>query len=109
MRKEAEIEAAAQRLENHGHRKEADEVRETKPVPVVETLPDAPSLNGVSLSKRLTFEITDEEKIPRRFLSVDNVKIRAHIKEIKDKIIGNESLDIPGIRIYYEDSVSARS
>jgi len=106
LQKEAEVEAEAQRFENSGFLKEADEIRETKPVPIIETLPDAPSLDGVSISKRLTFEITDEEKVPRRFLSIDTVKIRAYIREHKEEAIGH---DIPGIRIYYEDSVSARA
>jgi len=106
MRKEAEIEAEAQRFENHGHRKEAAEIRDTKPLPVIENLPDAPSLNGISISKNLTFEITNEAQVPRRFLSIDMVKIRAYIREHKEAAIAH---DIPGIRVYYEDSVRARS
>lgn len=113
LRKEAEIEAAAQRLENHGHRKEADEVRETKPVPVVETLPDAPSLNGISLSKRLKYDVINFGEVPGNFLNpnweeyfhkmIDSKAVTAYIKE------HGKGTQIPGLRIYYEDSVSARA
>lgn len=112
LRKEAEIEAAAQRLENHGHRKEADEVRETKPVPVVETLPDASSLNGISLSRRLKYAVEDISRVPKQLLKedwekyfyemIDSKAVTAYIKE-------HGKPQIPGLIIYYEDSVSARS
>lgn len=116
LRKEAEIEAEAQRFENHGHRKEADEIRETKPAPVVETLPDAPSLNGVSISKLLKWEETDLSKIDRKFLMIDKSKVNEFIKENREKILNSLNspdrfppVDVLGIRFYLEDSVSARS
>ncbi len=106
LQEEAEIEAEAQRFENAGYIKEAEEIREKKPEQEVTVLPDEASLKGISVKKIWDFEILDEEKIPRRFLSVDSTKIREYIKEVKDKILGNESLDIPGIRIYARDSVA---
>ena len=104
LKKQAEIEANAQRFENHGHHKEAEEIREQYVEPEIVKVPDAPSLNGVSVSKILTFEVTDESLLPRLFLSVDKVKIRAYIREHKEKAM---DLTIPGLRIYYEDSVRA--
>ena len=103
LQKEAEIEAQAQRLENHGHRREAEEVRETKPTPVVETLPDAPSLNGISISRILKWEVSDFNQVPRLYLMVDSSKVGAAVRANKGEI------EIPGIRIYKEDSVSARA
>lgn len=106
LREAAKIEAEAQKFENHGHHKEAEEIRETISAPVTKTLPDAPSLNGISVRKILTFEITDESMVPDRFKSIDTTKIRAYLREHKEKAIEH---DIPGIRIFYEDSVAARS
>ena len=106
LREAAEIEADAQRFENHGHHKEAKEIRETITAPVAETLPDAPSLNGISVRKILTFEITDEALVPDKFKSIDTTKIRTYLREHKEKAIEH---DIPGIRIFYEDSVAAKS
>lgn len=106
LKKQAEIEANAQRFENHGHHREAEEIREKYVEPEIVKVPDAPSLNGIHLTKRLTFEIIDESLLPRLFLSVDKVKIRAYIKEHKEKAMG---LTIPGLRIFYETSVSAKS
>ncbi len=106
LQKQADIEAEAQRFENHGYREEAKEIRAKQPDHETVIVPDAPSLNGVQIRKNLTFEITDMSKVPDRFKSIDMKKIRAYIREHKEKAIEH---DIPGIRIYYEDSVAASS
>lgn len=107
LRKQAEIEAEAQRFENEGYFEEAEEIRaqesETTDAAIV---PDAPSLNGISVRRILDFEIIDEEKIPRRFLSVDSKKIREYLREHKEKAL---DLDIPGIKVFYRDSVASRA
>lgn len=46
-----------------------------------------------------TFEITGENEIPRAFLSIDEKKIRAAIKD--------GVRDIPGVRIYQETTIAA--
>jgi hypothetical protein len=60
-----------------------------------------PKVQGVSMSKRWTFKIDDEAKIPREYLSVDLIKIGAVVRALKDQA------KIPGIRIYAEDVVMA--
>lgn len=60
-----------------------------------------PKVQGVSMSKRWTFKIDDETKIPREYLSVDLIKIGAVVRALKDQA------KIPGIRIYAEDVVMA--
>lgn len=103
LKEAAKIEAEAQRFENHGHHKEAEEIRETIPAPVIETLPDAPSLNGISVRKILKWEVSDFSQVPRIYLMIDSAKVGAAVRTSKGEI------EIPGIRIYFEDSVSARS
>lgn len=53
-----------------------------------------------TVKKTWTFKIVDENQIPRQFLTIDAVKIRAAIKE-GERLIG-------GIEIYQEENLSIR-
>jgi ribosomal protein S2 len=48
---------------------------------------------------RLTFEVTDESKVPREYLIVDDRKIRQAIKE-------NKKVKIDGVRIYEKETLT---
>jgi len=54
----------------------------------------------------LTFEILDEKLIPREYLSIDERKIRAAVKEMKDN---DEIKEIPGVRIYKDFDIRSRT
>ena len=54
----------------------------------------------VSTSKRWTFEVTDESKVPRDYLAINSAAITAAIR--------NGEREIPGIKIFQKTSVSVR-
>lgn len=55
--------------------------------------------NKVTGARRVwTFEVTDEAKVPREFLSVDEKKIRQAVRE--------GAREIPGVRIFQETSIA---
>lgn len=110
LQAETEVEAEAQRFENAGYIKEAEEIRETKPEPDVAVLPDAPSLNGISIRKILKYKVLDIRLVPKELLKknwqeylyemIDSMAVTKYVKEHKGK------MDIPGLIVYYEDSVA---
>lgn len=51
--------------------------------------------------KTWTFEITDESKVPRDFLVIDDKKIRAAVRE--------GIREIPGVRIFEEETMAIRT
>lgn len=53
-----------------------------------------------SLTKRWTFTVEDKANVPMRYLMVDEVSVRADIAG------ANGIHDIPGLRIYEEESIS---
>ena len=60
------------------------------------------SMSGtVSLKKVWTFEIEDENAIPKRFWSVDESKIK--------KAMSEGARELPGIKIFQKTQVSSRS
>lgn len=77
-----------------------EEIPEIAPATVI---PDAPKLNGTSIKKIWKWEIADGSKIPRVYLIPNDTLITRIVKERKDET------EIPGIRVFTEDSVSVRS
>lgn len=69
------------------------------PPPVVEKM--TPKVEGVSFTKVWKFEVTHPNMIPREYLSIDTVKIGGVVRATKGAI------QIPGVRIWAEDSVRA--
>ena len=61
----------------------------------VEALPEVPTKNVVQPWK---FEVTDEDKVPRKFCSPDDKKIRALIKALG----GDAAAQLPGVRVYQD-------
>lgn len=57
---------------------------------------------GVSTRQNWKYEITDASLIPREYLVVDDKKIGGVVRAMKG------DTDIPGIRVYPEDTVAAR-
>lgn len=63
----------------------------------------APKAAGISYRTVWKFRITDEAQIPRKFLNVDETKIRKVVKALE------ADADIPGVEIYSEKEIAARS
>ena len=63
---------------------------DTSLVPEIKT---APKVKGISYVKRWTFEVTEIEKVPAKYMMVDEAKVNQDIKTHKGKI------SIPGIRV----------
>jgi hypothetical protein len=59
-------------------------------------------------TKVWNFKITNENEIPRDFLSVDSAKIRAFMKEVNLEEIGKTIHPIKGIEFYQETRMSLR-
>ena len=87
---------------NHGNQEEAEAIIlapiQAPPIVVPKTVP---KVQGVSFSKIWKFRIVDANKIPREYLCPDEVKIGGVVRATKGTI------QISGIEIYPEDSVSA--
>ena len=60
--------------------------------------PQAPT--GTSVRKTWVFEVEDPAKVPREFLTVDDVKVRQAMEAQ-----GPENTTIPGIKIYQESKI----
>jgi hypothetical protein len=117
-RKEAEAEARrlaqeqaindAVELEAAGDKAGAQAVL-NNPVPVAVYVPPVivprltPKTDGVSTSTNWTFRITNEALVPRDYLVIDEKKIRAVVKALKNKA------NIPGIEAYPESGARFRS
>ena len=69
------------------------------------------SLGMAHTKKVWTWEITDETKIPREFLMIDEKKINAIVRT-NTKIIKGQSINatvIQGIRVFQKDEIAIRS
>jgi hypothetical protein len=71
-------------------------------VPVVSVASTVAPVTGRAVVKRWTFEITDESKIPREFLMVDESKLGKYAVAMKD------SADVAGVRFYQVEQFSTR-
>ena len=105
-RKKAEAEqlAAAQAAEEAGDAEEAERLldEEVIPEPVI-VEPAAPKVEGVSYRTTWKFRITDEKKIPREYLAVDEKKIGQVVRALKDQA------KIPGVEAYAAKSMAVGS
>jgi hypothetical protein len=63
----------------------------------------APKVEGVYARKVIKYRVTDINKVPREYLVVDNSRISATIKKF------GATTKIPGIEIYQEETMVARS
>lgn len=69
--------------------------------PVVES--QAPKTEGVSYRTVYKFRIVDETQVPRKYLVVDETKIRKVVQAL------GKDAEIPGVEIYPEQVVAARA
>lgn len=74
-----------------------EEIQTARPAPILK-----PVATGTSLRQVWTFEIMDPNAVPREYLLIDEQKIRAIARAMKDQA------RIPGIRFYAEATVSTR-
>ena len=62
---------------------------------------EAPKVKGISTRTVWKFEVTDESQVPREYLSVDHTKIGGVVRALKN------AANIPGVRVYSEETMSA--
>jgi hypothetical protein len=107
LRNQAEAEAleTAAALQAAGDRFGAEQTLEAAinaPAPPVIIPSAVPTITGKSSRQNWKFRITDADKIPREYLMVDEQKIGAIVRALKEKH------GIPGIQAYPENIVSFR-
>lgn len=69
------------------------------------SLAEVPQVKGISFRREWRYEITDFEKVPREFLTLDHSAIRLHIKNA-----GKDAPEaIPGLAFEEKAGVTARS
>ena len=108
-RKRLEEEALrkAQEAEQGGNDEEAEKILEAaanqennlKPLPEIQAKVET---SGLSMRENWTFEIIDENLIPRNFMIPDRVKIGKFVRVMKGKT------EIPGVRAYNDPTLAAR-
>jgi len=93
----------AELAEANGETELAEEILAADPAPVV-AVPSAPKPTAENVHTQQTwkFRITDEAKIPRKYLMIDTKKIGQIVRAMKSET------DIPGIEAYAESSVRVR-
>ena len=76
------------------------------PPPVEILPPEKTKVANLRQIKTARFEITDEKKIPRQFLSVDERKIKQYADDAMKQGIELETLQVDGIRFFTEIKAS---
>ena len=97
--------AEAEALEKEGRNEEAEQVIEAPICVAVAPPPPPPKAQGISTTKRFKFRVVDKSKIPLAYMQHNEVLIGQVVRqqhEAAEKII-------PGIQVYFETGVSARS
>jgi len=98
-RKRREALEKAEELRGKGHHEEADDVEDFVPTKFV---PPAPRMEGVQSREKWRYRVIDPNKIPRRYLMIDSVKINQEVTLKKG------ATKIPGIEAY-KDMIIAGS
>ena len=93
----------AKRLQDAGLAEEAKATREA-PLMVPVPKPEEPmKVAGTAVRTSWTFEVVDAAAVPREYLMPDEKKIGGVVRAMKD------ATNIPGVRVYAETKVHARS
>ena len=101
-REEAERKAEeARKRGRHSRAQQLEEQASETVAPVVQS--EAPKTEGISYRKVWKYRITDEAQIPRKYLIVDERKIRQVVKAL-----GGDA-EIPGVEVFSEDEIAARA
>jgi len=94
-----ELERRAEKVKSEEKREEllqrAEETKNMTPVVKVEV----PKIDKIATRTVWKFEVIDEKLVPREYLKIDEVKIGSVARATKG------TLQIPGIRIYSEESI----
>lgn len=104
-RKEQErLDRQADKAEAAGRSERAETLREraASTVPVMPQS-EAPKVSGISDRKVWQFEITDPAKVPDKYKVIDEKKIRGVVRAMKG------DTEIPGVRVFEESTIAARS
>ncbi len=107
QRKEAEkLAKRAEKAEDKGNIARAEELRQQSQdvasiTPIV--APTIQKVEGATTKKVWKFEVIDERAIPREYLIPDLVKIGKMVRA------GGDTLQIPGIKIYSEETIAVRA
>jgi hypothetical protein len=109
-RQEEELRRKAEEAEKEGEaqwagdfKEKAEEISKSTFKEDLKAAPQVTKTEGTYVRRDWKWRLKDESKVPRGFMTIDSAKITQHVKANKDKA------NIPGIEIYYEDSVSIRS
>lgn len=100
--REAAAQAAVAREEANAAKADAT----ARPAELTRTRSDLGSV--ASLRRTWHYEVTNEEEIPRMFLTVDHAAIKAFIKSSTDKKSGDCRAKIPGVRIFDQHDTAVR-
>ena len=72
------------------------------PVEVITPPAEKTKINNIRQTKTARFEVVDENKVPRQFLSVDLAKVQKYANDAMHQGIELEALQVDGIRFYTE-------
>lgn len=98
--KRAHMAEIAAREEEAAARERERLARETPPEVVPEAVAAGPtSLSGIARRKTWDFEVIDPEKVPRRFLKVDDVALRAAVRAGEREIAGCRIFEKDGLAV----------
>lgn len=98
------LEREAKKAEEAGRVERADTLRErSEVVTAAPPAPAAPKVSGISERKVWKFEVTDPSKVPDEYKTVDERKIGGVVRALKG------DTNIPGVRVWEESSLAARS
>ena len=85
-----------------GENEEAAAILDEKPMVAPVIVPKSvPKVQGISTQKRWTYRITNPALIPREFMAIDEQKIGAVVRAMKDQA------KIAGVEVYSEDVIAA--
>jgi hypothetical protein len=94
--KEAEL------LEQMGEHEEAERVIEQPMQVSAPVVPKAQAPSNFTTRENWQFEVTDIDKVPRKYLCVDDVMLRNEVKRTKGRVT------IPGVRIWDVGTIATR-
>jgi hypothetical protein len=103
-RKRRALEERATKAEESGNTAKAELLRERADdvyVPTVVTAPTLEKVKGISTKKVWKFRVTDECKIPREYLVINEAMLGKMAQATQGKI------PVPGVEFYQEDVLSA--
>lgn len=96
-KKQAELQRRAEQARARQEEKAAAKGEPPPPPAPVPTIEVPKTAGGVTTVKTWTFEITDITKVPRTYLDLNETLVRKHIRA--------GVREIPGLRIYQQDTV----